>query len=82
MTAPGIPKVDFAGVTFNSLKGKSVIVTGGASGIGADIVRAFAGQACTVGFLDIDAAAGQALAASLDGVHFEACGEPAASTCW
>jgi D-xylose 1-dehydrogenase len=68
-----VPEVHFAGVTFHSLKGQGVIVTGGAGGIGADIVRAFAGQGCQVGFLDRDAAAGQALAASLPGVHFEPC---------
>jgi len=65
--------VHFAGVRFNSLLGRSVLVTGGASGIGADIVRAFAGQGCTVGFLDRDVAAGEALAASLPKVHFRAC---------
>jgi NAD(P)-dependent dehydrogenase (short-subunit alcohol dehydrogenase family) len=68
-----IPEVAFAGVVFHSLRGRSVIVTGGASGIGADIVRGFAAQGCIVGFLDRDAAAGKALAASLDQVYFEAC---------
>jgi NAD(P)-dependent dehydrogenase (short-subunit alcohol dehydrogenase family) len=68
-----IPDVRFAGVTFNSLRGQGVIVTGGAGGIGADIVRAFAGQGCRVGFVDRDAAAGQALAAGLENVHFEPC---------
>lgn len=38
--------VAFAGVRFNSLQGRSLLVTGGATGIGADIVRAFAGQGC------------------------------------
>ena len=65
--------VAFAGVTFHSLHGRGVIVTGGASGIGADIVRAFAAQGCTVGFLDRDVGAGQALADSLQGVRFLAC---------
>ncbi|MBL8336581.1 MAG: SDR family oxidoreductase [Rhodoferax sp.] len=67
------PPVAFAGVQFHSLRGRSVLVTGGASGIGADIVRAFAGQGCQVGFLDRDTAAGEALAASLPQVHFRAC---------
>ena len=67
-------EVDFAGATFNSLRGRCVIVTGGASGIGADMVRAFARQGCQVGFLDRDAVAGRALAASLGSdVRFEAC---------
>jgi NAD(P)-dependent dehydrogenase (short-subunit alcohol dehydrogenase family) len=73
MTATRIPQVEFAGVSFHSLRGRSVIVTGGASGIGADMVRAFAQQGCVVGFLDLDDAAGTALAASLRNVHFEPC---------
>ena len=68
-----IPQVDFAGVAFHSLRGRGVIVTGGASGIGAEIVRAFAQQGCAVGFLDREAQVGSALAASLPGAHFEAC---------
>lgn len=68
-----IPQASFAGVRFNSLQGRSVLITGGASGIGADMVRAFAGQGCRVGFLDRDAAAGEALAASLQGVVFRCC---------
>lgn len=39
-----------------------VFVTGGASGIGADIVRAFAGQGAKVGFVDILDEDGRALA--------------------
>lgn len=68
-----VPAVAFAGVQFHSLRGRSVLVTGGASGIGADIVRAFAGQGAVVGFLDRDAQAGAALAASLPQVYFEPC---------
>jgi NAD(P)-dependent dehydrogenase (short-subunit alcohol dehydrogenase family) len=74
MATKPIPKVDYAGVTYNSLRGKGVIITGGATGIGSDIVRGFAGQGCKVGFLDREAAAGKALAESLGpNVHFEAC---------
>ena len=73
MSSKTIPKVEYAGVTYNSLRGKSVIVTGGATGIGSDIVRGFAGQGCKVGFLDLEEAAGKALAASLPNVHFEKC---------
>ena len=74
MANPKIPEVAFAGVAFHSLRGRSVLVTGGASGIGADIVRAFARQGCTVGFLDREQAAGQVLAASLGpNIHFRAC---------
>lgn len=63
----------FAGVQYHSLREARVLVTGGAGGIGADIVRAFAGQGSHVGFIDIDAAAGTALAASLTNSHFAAC---------
>jgi D-xylose 1-dehydrogenase len=73
MNSKTIPKVDYAGVTYNSLGGKSVLITGGATGIGSDIVRGFAGQGCRVGFVDREVAAGNALAASLNDVHFEAC---------
>ena len=44
--------------TYPSLRGKPVFVTGGASGIGADVVRAFAAQGSKVGFVDIDEARG------------------------
>jgi NAD(P)-dependent dehydrogenase (short-subunit alcohol dehydrogenase family) len=68
-----VPQVQFAGVRFHSLAGQGVIVTGGASGIGADIVRAFVAQDCRVGFVDRDAAAGRALAAGLANTFFEVC---------
>jgi len=63
--------------TYPSLQDTSVLITGGASGIGAEMVRAFAAQGSAVGFLDIDADAGRALASSLEHgggrVRFEAC---------
>jgi NAD(P)-dependent dehydrogenase (short-subunit alcohol dehydrogenase family) len=68
-----VPHVQYAGVRYNSLSGRGVIVTGGAGGIGADIVRGFAQQGCKVGFVDRDAAAGAALAASLPETFFEPC---------
>jgi D-xylose 1-dehydrogenase len=46
---------------YPSLQGVPVFVTGGATGIGADIVRAFAAQGAKVGFVDIDEAGAQAL---------------------
>lgn len=39
--------------TYPSLRGRRVIVTGGASGIGAGFVEAFAGQGARVDFLDV-----------------------------
>jgi 2-hydroxycyclohexanecarboxyl-CoA dehydrogenase len=47
------------------LKGKTVLVTGGANGIGAAICRRLAEEGCTVGILDLDAAAGDRLAAEI-----------------
>ncbi|MDP1732409.1 MAG: SDR family oxidoreductase [Devosia sp.] len=51
--------------TYPSLDGRTVFVTGGASGIGADMVRAFAANGARVAFVDIQEDAGQALAAEL-----------------
>ncbi|MGI3898951.1 MAG: SDR family NAD(P)-dependent oxidoreductase [Janthinobacterium lividum] len=60
--------------SYPSLKGVTVLVTGGASGIGEYLVRAFAEQGSRVGFLDIDAERGQALAAEIGGeVRFARC---------
>ena len=59
---------------YPSLKGKSVFVTGGASGIGAEIVSAFADQGARVGFVDFNAEAAEALIAKTPGeVHFAQC---------
>ena len=59
---------------YPSLEGKSVIVTGGASGIGAATVAAFAAQGAKVGFLDRDAKSAAALKDSTDGtVDYELC---------
>lgn len=51
--------------TYSDLKGRVVLITGGASGIGAAFVRAFAAQGARVAFLDIDEAAGGALVAEV-----------------
>ena len=51
------------------LRGKTVFVTGGASGIGAEIVTAFANQGAKVGFVDMDITGSEALLAQLDGTH-------------
>ena len=60
-----------------SLEGAVVFVTGGASGIGEEIVRGFAAQGSRVGFVDIDAERGMALAEELTQagttIHFQAC---------
>ena len=49
------------------LKDRSVIVTGGANGIGAAIARRLAEEGCAVGILDLDAAAGEKVAAEIRG---------------
>lgn len=58
---------------YPSLTGKRVLVTGGASGIGVALVEAFAAQGAQVAFVDIDTAAGAALADRLEGVSFHHC---------
>jgi NAD(P)-dependent dehydrogenase (short-subunit alcohol dehydrogenase family) len=44
--------------TYSDLRGQTVVITGGANGIGAAIVRAFHAQEARVFFCDIDSAAG------------------------
>lgn len=51
--------------TYPSLVDRTVLVTGGATGIGASLVTHFAAQGAKVGFIDIDTQAGHALAAAL-----------------
>jgi D-xylose 1-dehydrogenase len=52
---------------YASLAGRVVLITGGASGIGAAFVRAFAAQQARVAFLDLDAEAGEALVRDVAG---------------
>jgi NAD(P)-dependent dehydrogenase (short-subunit alcohol dehydrogenase family) len=70
-------KEEFMAAIYPDLEGKSVLVTGGASGIGASIVRAFARQKAKVGFLDIAREPASRLVEELakDGstVHYEHC---------
>ncbi|MBM3597418.1 MAG: SDR family oxidoreductase [Alphaproteobacteria bacterium] len=53
--------------TYPSLRDRAVIVTGGASGIGASIVEHFVAQGSRVGMIDFDRDASAALAESLGG---------------
>lgn len=48
-------------VRYHSLEGRSVLITGGASGIGGAMVEAFATQGARVSFIDIDTNAGAAM---------------------
>jgi NAD(P)-dependent dehydrogenase (short-subunit alcohol dehydrogenase family) len=50
---------------YPGLAGRTILVTGGASGIGEAIVRAFAAEGAKVGFLDTKAGEGEALAEEL-----------------
>ncbi len=60
------------GAKYPDLAGQKVLVTGGATGIGAAIVAAFRAQGAEVGFLDIDDKAGGLLAAE-SGAKFRVC---------
>jgi NAD(P)-dependent dehydrogenase (short-subunit alcohol dehydrogenase family) len=51
--------------SYPSLRGRHVLVTGGATGIGAALVEHFVDQGSRVSFIDIDDAAGRALVARL-----------------
>jgi NAD(P)-dependent dehydrogenase (short-subunit alcohol dehydrogenase family) len=62
---------DFA--IYPSLKDKTVIVSGGAEGIGAEIVKAFAAQGARVGFLDLNEASSAALGQTADNIDYEIC---------
>ena len=60
MTSDGI-----AGARYPSLKGRPVLISGGATGIGEAMVRAFAAQGAKVGFVDLAEDEGKALAEEL-----------------
>jgi NAD(P)-dependent dehydrogenase (short-subunit alcohol dehydrogenase family) len=58
---------------YASLAGRAVLITGGASGIGAHYVREFAAQGARVTFLDIDAKAAASLLAEVPQARFIPC---------
>ncbi len=60
--------------TYPCLKGLNVLITGGATGIGADLVTAFAGQHCKVIFIDVQDDEGDALCNKLgSNTHYQHC---------
>jgi NAD(P)-dependent dehydrogenase (short-subunit alcohol dehydrogenase family) len=63
--------VEFA--TYPSLRHAVLLISGGATGIGASIVQAAHGQGAKVAFLDIQEGQGKALAAAFPGTLFIAC---------
>jgi 2-hydroxycyclohexanecarboxyl-CoA dehydrogenase len=58
------------------LDGRSILVTGGARGIGRAIARRLAEEGCAVGVLDVDAAGAEAAAAELRALRARACALP------
>jgi NAD(P)-dependent dehydrogenase (short-subunit alcohol dehydrogenase family) len=50
---------------YPSLSGRTIFISGGATGIGADIVRAFASNHARVAFVDVQRDEGESLAAAL-----------------
>ena len=59
-------------VRYRSLADRTVLITGGASGLGEEMVRAYCAQDASVAFLDIDAEAGERLSA-VTGARFYPC---------
>ena len=60
---------------YPSLKERTVLITGGAAGIGASLTSAFIAQGARVGFLDYDRDAAEVLMAenNCSNLHFEYC---------
>ena len=59
--------------TYPSLKGKTVFITGGASGIGFELVRGFAAQGANVGFVDVHESNSKALSDTAVNITHEIC---------
>ncbi|MBD8065891.1 SDR family oxidoreductase [Devosia sp. PTR5] len=66
MTSP------YATVQYGSLQDRAVLITGGASGLGQEMVKAYAAQGARVAFIDIDTEAGERTARDT-GTAFHRC---------
>jgi D-xylose 1-dehydrogenase len=67
-------QVEMEYASYPSLRGRVAIVSGGASGLGAEFVRQLTGQGARVAFIDIDVERGRELEAELrDAVLFVPC---------
>jgi len=60
-----MPDVMNNSARYPSLQDRGVLITGGATGIGATLVAEFVAQGARVGFIDVDKASGEALVARL-----------------
>jgi D-xylose 1-dehydrogenase len=60
-----LPEAAMTTSRYQGLAGRTVLITGGATGIGASLVAHFAAQGSKVGFMDVANEAGHALAKSL-----------------
>lgn len=64
---------------YPSLQNKTVFISGGATGIGAELVRAFSKQGARVGFVDIDEASAMQLIAELSSTTHSSTAHPSAA---
>ena len=55
------------------MSGKNILITGGASGIGKEIVKGFAEQGSNVAFLDLNVEAGEQLSSDIGKNVFQKC---------
>src|SRR5690349_6144163 len=65
------PRVVHEGLDMQGISGRVALITGGASGIGAGLVEAFARSDAKVIFADIQAEAGAAVARAIKGTVFQ-----------
>ena len=60
--------------SYPSLQGKNILITGGASGIGKELVKGFSEQGANVAFLDLNDEAGERLSLDIgENVFFQKC---------